>query len=112
MVVGLEPHFCSLEENTYLRRFSVHWRKKTHLRRFFTGVYKEVSFNSWRGHIFHSAQSYFPLQVFLIVNPRPSDNQRGGNMRYIFMCKKQCTLRYVFISEFYLIVLILAYERM
>ena len=36
MVVGLGPNFCSLEEETHSRRFSVHLRNKTHLRRFST----------------------------------------------------------------------------
>ena len=64
MVVGLGSHFCSLEEENPLTQVFCSLEEETHLRRFSTGVYKEGSFNSWRGHIFHSAQSYFPFQVF------------------------------------------------
>ena len=34
------------------------------------------------------------------------------NLRYIFICTKQCTLRYIFISKIYRIVLIPNYKRM
>ena len=67
--LGWDLIFVHWRKKTHLCRFSVHWRKKTHLRKFSTGVYKEGSFNSWCGRIFHSAQSYFTFQVFFIEKP-------------------------------------------
>ena len=69
----------------------VHLRKKTHLPRFSTGVYKERSFNSWRGRIFHLAHSYFPFQMFSLKNPCPSEYRRRGCtlQKYSFSEKKQ-----------------------
>ena len=70
-LLGWDLIFVHWMKKTHLRRFSFHWRKKTHLRWFSTGVYKEGSFNSWRGRIFHSAQSYFLFQVLFIEKPVP-----------------------------------------
>ena len=69
--LGWDLIFVHWRKITHLRRFSFHCRKKIHLRGFPTRVYKEESSNSRRGHIFHSAQSYFAFQVFSIENPLP-----------------------------------------
>ena len=84
--LGWDFIFVYWSNKTHLCRFSVHWRKKNHIRNFSAVVYKEGSFNSWRIHIFHSAQSYFPFQVFFIEKPCPSDNRRGGTIHNIPTC--------------------------
>ena len=52
---------------------------KTNLRRFYTGVYKEGLFNSWRGRIFHLARLYLPFTVFFYWKTLLSDNQHRAS---------------------------------
>ena len=87
--LGWDLMFVHWRNKTHLHRFSVHWRKKTHLSRFSTGVYKEGSFNSWRGGIFHLAQLYFSYQVFSLKTlvPRTIDAEvvylRNAKSKYL-----------------------------